>query len=324
MVTSRNEETVKILITGGAGFVGRHLALHLKAKGHVVVVMDNLVRRGSEQNLPYFKKVGISFVHGDVRNAEDFNILPIQFDIVLDTAAQASVWNGYKNPTFDITNNYLGVVNTLEYVRKTGSKMIFWSTNRIYLNQQGERSIYGLSKYCADVTCQEWAKAFNIPLIINRFSCLAGPWQYGYAEQGWLTWFVIAAVLELPITIFGHKGDQSRDILFIPDVLTLIDKQIESLNYFKGEVFDVGGGKANIITLNKAISTIESLTKRKIQRNIGEILSKGDLKHYTTDISKVSQVFAWVPQKKLKLGIYNIIEWVSSHKKELTNLYKEI
>ncbi|HIE53119.1 MAG TPA: NAD-dependent epimerase/dehydratase family protein [Armatimonadetes bacterium] len=123
---------MKVLITGGAGFIGAQLAFYLRERGHEVIVLDNLVRRGSELNLPLFKRWGIPFYHGDVRNAEDFVALPRDIEVICETCAQPSAIAGYDNPIFDITNNTLGLMHTLEFARECGAAVIFWSTNKVY------------------------------------------------------------------------------------------------------------------------------------------------------------------------------------------------
>ena len=230
---------MKILIIGGAGFVGCNLAIKLKSDNFDVSVLDNLVRRGSELNLARLKNSGVPFIHGDTRNKEDINCLD-NYDVILDCAAQPSAIN-YKNPNFDITNNTYGVLNVLDYCRERKAALIFWSTNKCYtgeicnkvlIEQENDRykyvanqplfegftpeygfnenlnvngndhSIYGVSKIMADLMIQEYASAYNINAICNRFSCLAGPYQWGKAEQGWIAWFAIANKLKLPIEVY--------------------------------------------------------------------------------------------------------------------------
>jgi CDP-paratose 2-epimerase len=123
---------LKVLITGGCGFFGSQLALFLRERGHQVVAMDNLVRRGSESNIERLQKHGVAFFHGDVRCTEDFFALPPDIDLVCDASAQPSVVSGYTNPMFDLTNNTLGVIHVLEFARERGCPLIFCSTNRIY------------------------------------------------------------------------------------------------------------------------------------------------------------------------------------------------
>ncbi len=127
---------MKIVVTGGAGFVGANLSIYLKEKGYEVIVFDNLVRRGSEYNLPDFRKKGIKFIHGDVRSPEDVIQIPRDTDVICECAAQPSATEGYKNPAFDITNNSMGAINVLEQARRIGAGVIFWSTNKVY---SGER-----------------------------------------------------------------------------------------------------------------------------------------------------------------------------------------
>ena len=126
---------MKVLITGGAGFVGANLAHYLSRHGHRVTVMDNLVRRGSELNLLPLKQAGVQFVHGDVRNAEDFANAPRDIEVVLETCAQPSAIDGYANPLFDINNNTIGLLNTLEFARRNDAGLIFWSTNKTYAGE---------------------------------------------------------------------------------------------------------------------------------------------------------------------------------------------
>lgn len=339
---------MRILITGGAGFVGANLAKHLKSKGNDVVVMDNLVRRGSELNLPAFKELGIRFIHGDVRNKEDFLHFNGIYDFIMETSAQPSACTGYNNPTFDITNNFNGLLNVLEFARLDNSKVIFWSTNKVYCGDKinalgaregktrfhsknriaedfpidgGDHSIYGLSKVCADLTCQEWAKAFGLKVVINRFSCLAGTGQFGRSEQGWISWFIVAHMLKLPITLYGFKGKQVRDVLFMPDILKLIDIQIEKIDEISGEVFNIGGGDINT-SLLECIDLIRGLTGWKTKVVYEPKRRKSDQCVYITDISKAKKILNWKPEISMNEGLHQIIFWARSKYSELGDLYK--
>lgn len=126
---------MNVLITGGAGFVGANLAFWLSERGHTVTVLDNLVRRGSELNLPTLRQKGITFVHGDVRNPEDFANVKGGVDVICETCAQPSAIDGYANPLFDINNNTHGLLNTLEFARQRDAGLIFWSTNKTYAGE---------------------------------------------------------------------------------------------------------------------------------------------------------------------------------------------
>lgn len=352
----------RCLITGGAGFVGSNIAFHLHAKDHKVVVMDNLVRRGSELNLNTFKSLGIEFVHGDIRNAEDLNHLSGKFDFIFETAAQPAACTGYANPIFDITNNYLGLLNVLEYARRNDSRVIFWSTNKTYNGEAinalplveketrfewpfvpypsqrdeiisrhgipedfsvdgGDHSIYGLSKICADLTCQEWAKGFGLKVVINRFSCLAGPGQFGKSEQGWVAWFVVAALFDLPIELFGFKGKQVRDVLFVPDILNLVDLEMEKIDEISGQVFNIGGGTKVNTSLIECIDTIERSTGKKMNWCYNSNVRKADQCVYISDIRKAKRLLDWEPYINMDDGIGQIRDWVIANEKELRQLY---
>lgn len=337
-----------ILILGGAGFVGANLAIYLNQIGHRVTVVDNLVRRGSELNLKEFRKKSIRFIHGDIRNPEDFSKFG-KHEVVLLCAAQPSATN-YSNPTFDITNNTIGVLNTLNYCMSYGAGLIFWSTNKVYsaehvnsdnLREEATRylfkdlsfigynestpvdgaqhSIYGVSKIMADLLCQEWANAFSIPCIINRFSCLTGIRQWGLPEQGWFSWFAIAKEFNLPIEIFGFNGKQVRDCLYITDLQELISKQIDALGnkQYYGEVFNVGGGIKNTISIIEAVNYLD----KKKHTLYHDQARRADHAIYISDITKVSNEFNWKPKVDPYQSYEEILEWVRSNKKKLRKLY---
>lgn len=360
--------TNNILILGGAGFVGTNLALHLSNR-YNITVFDNLVRRGSEVNLKELKKNDIEFVHGDIRNKEDFNNLSKTYDSVLLCAAQPSATN-YGNPEFDITNNTIGVLNTLEFIRGSESSLIFWSTNKVYpqsvtnqfdvvsnsaghrylyefssindrkpywnrdhgFNEKtpvdgGDHSIYGLSKVMSDIMIQEWADAYKIPSIINRFSCLSGPRQWGKAEQGWVTWFAIANELGLPIEIFGYNGLQVRDCLFIEDLCNLIDLQLAQLHgnsrlNFIGKVYNVGGGPDNTLSIREAINYLELVNKKFVNITEHSEPRRADQQIYISDITRVKNEFNWSPKIQIMDGYLTILQWVKENKKKLGKLYK--
>lgn len=340
-----------ILIIGGAGFVGSNLAFKLKNDNYKVTVLDNLVRRGAENNIPIFKKLGISFIHGDTRNKEDINCLD-NYDVILDCAAQPSAIN-YKNPNFDITNNTYGVLNVLDYCRDRKAGLIFWSTNKCYTGKVcnsvktkvnknrlvfdmdqdkfdgfdaefgfnenltlngNDHSIYGVSKVMADLMIQEYADAYKIPSICNRFSCLAGPNQWGKAEQGWMTWFAIANKLKLPIEVYGFDGLQVRDYLFIDDIYNLIKKQIENIDNYFGEVFNVGGGNEYSTSIKEAIGLIENNYSKFTDVKYFQETRRADQAVYISDNRKVKKAFNWEPSIKIEQGYEQIFEWINQEK----------
>jgi len=356
-----------ILVTGGCGFIGSHVAFHLSRGGHKVIVMDNLVRRGSEGNVSLLTKQGISFIHGDVRSPEDLASLPAGIELICDASAQPSVVTGYANPLFDIANNGLGAINILEYARVRRVPLIFWSSNRVYgadrlnalprretatrfaydedgwnrlaVDQRpvgfhpahgvseefsidgGQRSIYGLSKLIADAACQEYAHAYDLPILVNRFGVISGVGQFGHADQGWVVWWAIAHWFNLPLTYLGWQGKQVRDVLFVEDMLSLLDLQIRQLPQFRGEVFNVGGGAGNSISLCEATKTMQEISSRTTAIKVAGEPRRGDIALYWTDNRKVGSVLGWKPETDLRTGFGRIFDWIRANEKELRAIY---
>jgi CDP-paratose 2-epimerase len=356
-----------VLVTGGCGFIGSHVALHLRESGYKVSVMDNLVRRGSERNIAVLERHGVSFLHGDVRNPEDLTNLPSGVELICDTSAQPSVVTGYGNPMFDITNNGLGAIHILEYARVRRLPLIFWSSNRVYgadrLNalprretpmrfeydldtwnrlpvenrpagfhplhgiseefsiDGGQHSIYGLSKLIADTACQEYAQAYDLPIVVNRFGVISGIGQFGHADQGWVVWWAIAHWFKIPLTYFGWQGKQVRDVLFVEDMLSLLDRQLGQLASFRGEVFNLGGGPANAISLCEATKSMQEISSRSTPITVSDQARKGDIILYWTDNRKATQKLGWQPQTDLRIGFTRIFDWIRRNEGDLRSRY---
>jgi CDP-paratose 2-epimerase len=331
------------------------------------VALDNLVRRGSEANIERLQKHGVEFVHGDVRNAEDFANLPAGIEFVIDTSAQPSVVVGYANPVFDISNNALGVIRVLEYVRERRCPLFFCSTNRVYSADRinalprnegatrlewdatawrklpptersrgfdprygiseefsvdgGQHSIYGLSKLMADVACQEYAQAYDLPIIVNRFGVISGSGQFSKTDQGWFVWWAMAHWFGLPLKYIGWKGKQVRDIVFIEDVCRLVDLQMGQISRFRGEVFNAGGGLENSLSLLEATQLFTEAIGRSPTITHEEDPRKADLAFYSTDNRKIERVLGWKPQVSLKDGLKRILDWIRENEAALRMRY---
>jgi CDP-paratose 2-epimerase len=274
---------------------------------------------------------------------------------------------GYANPIFDITNNTLGLINTLEFARLHECAVIFWSTNKVYSGDRinafpmqekptrwewdketiysqvdnslppgfnpgfgfsedfsingGQHSVYGLSKVMADLACQEYAGAFGVKTVINRFSCLAGEGQFGKSEQGWVAWWAIAFHFGLPLKYIGWGGKQVRDILFIEDVCRLVELEMENLNSISGEVFNIGGGIGKTLSLIEATALMQEKYGRDVPIAIEDEPRKADQCIYISDIRKAQRVLRWSPRIGIKEGYERIIEWVRRNEAELRLLY---
>lgn len=358
---------MRVLITGGCGFVGAHLAVHLRARGHRVVAVDNLVRRGSERNVARLKRHGVEFLHGDVRNREDLSNVTGSLDLICEASAQPSVVAGYANPMFDLMNNAWGLINVLEFARQRGCPLLFWSTNRVYSADKvntfprreeatrlcwdveawrqrfngaatpgfdpevgfseefsvdgGERSIYGLSKLMADLACQEYATAFGLKTVINRFGVISGEGQFGKSDQGWVVWWAIAHWFGLPLKYIGWGGKQVRDILFIEDMCRLVDLEIEHLDRISGRVFNVGGGAANALSLVEATALLRRKLGREMPIGVENAPRKGDTVIYITDNRNVERALGWKPKIGIEEGFDRIVAWIRENEAELREQY---
>src|SRR5260370_20899870 len=339
----------------------------MSENNHRVVVMDNLVRRGSESNLERLAKHGVTFVHGDVRNPEDFANLPNGIEFVCDTSAQPSVVSGYSNPLFDITNNSLGVVRVLEFARQHRCPLIFFSTNRVYIvdrllalprreaatriewdaeawkkipeesrargfdpvyvcSQQfatdgGQRSIYGLSKLIADSACQEYAHAFDMPIVVNRFGVIAGSGQFAKLDQGWVVWWAIAHYFKLPLKYIGWNGKQVRDILFLQDVCDLVELQMGQIERFRGDIFNLGGGAANSLSLREGTALLEKKLGHGTSITTEDTVRKADLPIYFTDNRKAAKILNWQPSVTLDQRFDRILAWIRLNEATLRARY---
>ncbi len=339
--------------------MGFNLAVYLSESGHEVTVLDNLVRQGSETNIPRLRQAGVRFIHGDIRNPEDLEQLPKNCNALLECSAQPSVVSGYQNPVYDFRTNVEGVINCLELCRKLGMGMIFLSSSRVFpariinslprieretrweWDQDSQSSvigfdpehgidanftmdgptktIYGASKAAADFFCQEYVDAFDLPVIVNRCGVIAGSGQFGVANQGWFTFWGLSCFFERPLTYMGFKGKQVRDILFIDDLCDLIAIQLERLPMLGGKVWNVGGGRDNSVSLIEATNLMEETFGKPMKVTVSEEIRKGDMIIYFTDNRKVSSDLPWKTQVSLNQGAQRIARWIRDNRSILQN-----
>ncbi len=351
-----------ILITGGAGFVGSSMALQLKAKypAYEIYVLDNLKRRGSELNIPRLKSAGIHFIHGDIRNKEDFDGLP-KIDSILETSAEPSVLAGIDNtPDYLINTNLTGTINCLNFATKNKSDFIFLSTSRIYpierieniafeetetrfkiaekqnfdgiskdgLNEKfpldGYRSLYGTTKLASEYFIQEYKQFFGLKTVINRCGVLTGPWQMGKIDQGVVVLWIAKHFWKQPLSYIGYggTGKQVRDMLHTDDLFRLIDWQMHHLDEINGEIFNVGGGAEISLSLQEMTTLCQEITGNKI--TIQEVPENrtADIRIYITDNSKVSETTGWRPQIFTKQIFSEIYEWIKENEQQLAGILK--
>ena len=335
--------TKRILITGGAGFVGCNAARFFGARNWNVTVLDNLSRQGTDKNLTWLRDgTTFDFEHVDVRDraAIDRIMATGKFDAVIHLAAQVAVTTSVTDPGTDFAVNAFGTFNMLDAVRLhcPEAVFIFASTNKVYgkiaaagSELRGNRyayldrphgigetepldflSPYGCSKGAADQYTLDFARMYKIPATSFRQSCIYGPRQFGVEDQGWVAWFVIASTLGRDITIFGD-GKQVRDVLHVNDLLHAYEAVIRAPEKITAEAFNVGGGPGQILSLIDLIDMLERRLGRKVPVKWDD-WRPGDQQVYISDIRKLDRLLGWKPEIGVGAGITQLIDWVAQNR----------
>jgi CDP-paratose 2-epimerase len=335
----------RVLITGGAGFVGCNATQYFGSRNWQVTVLDNLSRQGAEQNLQWLRDgTTFDFEQVDIREraAVERVFADRSFDAVIHLAAQVAVTTSVVDPRTDFLVNALGTFNVLDAVRRhcPEAVFIFASTNKVYgkiasaaHELQGTRyaytdrpygiaetealdflSPYGCSKGAADQYTLDYARIYQIPATSFRQSCIYGPRQFGIEDQGWVAWFAIASLLGRDITIFGD-GKQVRDVLHIDDLLRAYEAAIRAPDKIAGQAFNVGGGPGQVLSLIDLIGILETRLRRKIRLR-WEDWRPGDQRVYVSDIRKLAGVLDWTPEVGVAAGVSQLVDWVQQNRDE--------
>lgn len=340
---------MKVLVTGGAGMVGSHTAEYYAQKGNEVIVLDNLMRsqlfgsnkQSVEYNWRYLTKYSnIKRIKGDVRQEQDvLKAIGQGVDLVIHTAAQPGVPSSIRMPREDFSINAAGTLNVLECVRQKSPQatFIYCSTNKVYgenidlvpLTEKDTRyeyretkaiaetmsvdhtghTPYGASKYVGDLYTQEYGRIYGMKTAVFRMSCIYGTRQFGFEDQGWVAWFIIAVITNQPITIYGD-GKQVRDLLYVTDLIEAYDKFMKSDQ--QHAVYNIGGGPENTVSLNEFLAMLEKDTGIQPHTKFAP-WRPSDQKVYISDISKVRKELNWEPKINPQEGIRLLIEWVKKH-----------
>jgi CDP-paratose 2-epimerase len=328
------------LVTGGAGFIGCNIANRLLERGEDVTIVDNLSREGAKRNLEWLQtkyKGRLKFVMADIRNPGSIDQIVSEVEVVYHMAAQVAVTTSVQNPREDFDVNALGTFNLLEATRKNGRGIIFLyaSTNKVYgvmdsvpIVESETRyrypehplgisesqpldfhSPYGCSKGAADQYVRDYGRIYGLKTVALRQSCIYGPRQFGVEDQGWVAWFLIAAVTNRPITIFGD-GKQARDLLYIDDLLDLYDAVVKNIDSIKGEIFNVGGGPENVLSVWAEFGPkIEKLLGKTVPVKYDD-WRPGDQRLYVSDIRKAQRLLNWYPKTSVDNGIRKLYDWI--------------
>ncbi len=332
------------LITGGAGFIGANYVSRLLARGEQVTVYDNLSRRGAEVNLRWLRETygadSFRLVVGDVRDAALLTATARDADVIVHLAGQVAVTTSVTHPREDFEANALGTFNVLEAARLSGRNpvVLYASTNKVYggmedvpVVEEATRyryadlphgvpesqpldfhSPYGCSKGAGDQYVRDYHRIYGLPTVVLRQSCIYGPRQWGIEDQGWVAWFIIAAVSERPITIYGD-GKQVRDVLFIEDLLDAYDAAIARIEHAAGQVYNIGGGPDFTLSIWAEFGPLlERLLGRPIPVTYGD-WRPGDQRVYVSDIRKAARALGWRPRVSPAEGVERLLRWVQAH-----------
>ena len=335
----------RTLVTGGAGFIGTNYVSRLLERGEEVIVFDNLSREGTPRNVSWLQATygqdSFQLIEGDVRDRELLQDTVKGVDVILHLAAQVAVTTSVLEPREDFEINALGTLNVLEAARLADSTpaVLYASTNKVYGEmdnvrvEEGEKryhyrdlergiaedqgldfhSPYGCSKGAADQYVRDYHRMYQMPTVVFRQSCIYGPHQFGIEDQGWVAWFVIAALTGRPITIYGD-GKQVRDLLFVEDLLDAYDLALENLEKAAGQIYNIGGGKDFSLSIWKEFGPL-------LERELGEEIPvswedwrPGDQRVFIADIEKARLDLGWEPKVDPETGIGILFEWARANR----------
>lgn len=338
-----------VIVTGGAGFIGSHVAEYYSNRGFDVVCIDNLSRgvllqkdQSFTQNWDYLSKnKNILLVKADVRNYSEIEPYFKDAEIVVHTAAQTAVTTSVTDPAADFSTNAQGTFNVLEAIRQsnTNPAVVYCSTNKVYgenVNtvpvleketryefggefKQGipegftidlcEHTPYGCSKLTGDLYMQDYAHLYGIKTGVFRMSCIYGTRQYGVVDQGWVAWFTIATLNGTPLTIYGN-GKQVRDVLFVTDLVHAYDAFVNST--LRHEVFNMGGGPENTLSLLELLDILKAETDKTVELTFSD-WRPSDQKVYISDIAKAKSKLGWKPKVTPADGVGRLVSWLEGN-----------
>lgn len=333
------------LVTGGAGFIGTNYVSRLLERGERVIVYDNLLRRGTERNITWLKEQygeeAFELVRGDVRDADLVGKTVQRADAVFHLAAQVAVTTSVLEPREDFEINAQGTFNVLEAARQADQQppVIYASTNKVYGEledlpveeadsryqfadlkwgvDEGQQlnfhSPYGCSKGAADQYVRDYHRMYDLPTVVFRQSCIYGPHQFGIEDQGWVAWFVIAAVTGKPITIYGD-GKQVRDLLQVEDLLDAYDLALERMDQVEGQIYNLGGGRAFSLSIWQEFGPLLEEELGKPIPVTWEGWRPGDQQVFIADIRKAERDLGWKPSVDPQHGIHQLVKWVRQNK----------
>lgn len=341
---------MKILITGGCGFVGANLAIYLKKKKFNVTSLDNIVRLGSHYNLKLLENNKIKNYKIDISNYKKIEQLP-KFDLIIDCCAEAAVEVSKKNIDEVVNTNLLGTINILKKCKNDNSKIIFISSSRVYpINEinkiikknslkkdinikklfdensklVGPRTIYGLTKLSSEMFIEEFSYAFNVKYIINRCGVLSGPLQFGKQDQGFVSLWIWKHLTKQKLQYIGYNGsgNQVRDVLHIDDFCELIEIQIKNLKNIYNKLFTVGGSNFSYISLKKLTKLCNKTTGNKLNITKNRKTSIYDIPYFKMNNNRVFKTYKWKPKRNINIIVNDIYKWMRKDYSKILKYFK--
>jgi CDP-paratose 2-epimerase len=334
-----------ILITGGAGFIGSNLADRLASEGESVIVYDALSRPGVERNLAWLRErhgSKISATVGDIRDEDEVVRAAADAKAVFHFAAQVAVTTSLVDPREDFDVNVRGTINLLDAVRMRSrpAPVIFASTNKVYgelcdlpftstedryepASMIAERGInegrrldfhtpYGCSKGAADQYVLDYARSFGVPTAVFRMSCIYGQRQMGTEDQGWVAHFLIRALEDQPITIYGD-GRQVRDILDVQDAVNAYTRALSNIDRVAGHAFNLGGGPEIAVSLLQLIDEIRAVIGRDVDLKF-EDWRQGDQRWYVSDTQAARAALGLPEPRGWREGVARLAGWLADER----------
>ncbi|MFL5955187.1 MAG: GDP-mannose 4,6-dehydratase [Gaiellaceae bacterium] len=330
---------MRVLVTGGCGFIGTNLVLDRLRRGDFVRVLDNCSRAGTERNLEALRAHEsdghLEILLGDVRDEEVVRYATADVDVVFHLAAQVAVTTSVMNPREDYDINATGSLNVLEAARAAVSPpiVIYTSTNKVYgglehapTRERGGRyefvshpegvpedvpldfhSPYGCSKGAADQYVIDYSRIYGLRTVTFRQSCIYGPWQYGNEDQGWIAHFALNALRGEAVTVYGD-GKQVRDVLFVDDLIDLYDRALNRIAVAAGKAYNIGGGPGFSISVLQCLEMLEQAVGRQIRVTHGD-WRPGDQRVYISDVRRAGEL-GWCPTTSFSRGLNGLLAWM--------------